>query len=277
MKNTEPRRDRKLGDAWSGWTGTQNAGDRDAHSPKRLFLISALILVLAAGLIFLAGFYLLEPRLRMWGKGWVTAAACLLGATWGTGALLYAGLVASLCSNSGSRFWRIFPRDLPRLFFRPSIRFFSRIFGGTADRLAHSYIRVHNAWEERSSEPVTADRILVLLPRCLSGPQMKRMKDTCRTAGVTVVVSSGGEAARTAVREKRPSAVIGVACERDLLSGIRDLHPRLSVIGLPNVRPEGPCRNTQADAEELGRVLSRMIRIPDDSVSATRIIRKTGN
>lgn len=254
--------DRNLGDAWSGWTGSPDAdaNSPDARSPKRLFLVSALFLLIFAGLAFLAGFYFLSPRLRSWGTTWVTVFACVLAAAWGTGALLYAVLVATLCVKPGSRIRRLFPRNLPRLFFRPCLRFFARLIGGNADRLAHSYIRVHNAWEERTSPPVTADRILVLLPRCLSRPQMDQMKAQCRTAGVAAVVVSGGEAARAAVRETRPASVIGVACERDLLSGIHDLHPRISVIGIPNVRPEGPCRNTQADAGELGRVLSRMTR-----------------
>ncbi len=260
MDSAGDRRDRRLGDAWSEWTGSPDANAPDTRSSKRLFLTSALFLLIAAGLACMAGFYFLSPRLRAWGAAWVTFFACALAAVWGTGALLFAGLVATLSLKPGSRLWRLFPRHLPRLFFRPSIRFFSRLIGGDADRLAHSYIRVHNAWEERASAPVTADRILVLLPRCLSGPQMAQMKEKCRSAGVSAVVVSGGGAARAAVRETRPSTVIGVACERDLLSGIHDLHPRISVIGIPNIRPEGPCRNTQADAGELGRMLSRMTR-----------------
>lgn len=260
MDNAGPESDRRLGDAWSGWAESSDAKAPDTRSSKRLFLTSALFLLIAAGLACLAGFYFLSPRLRTWGESWVTIFACVLAAAWGTGALLFAGLVATLSLKPGSRLWRLFPRHLPSLFFRPSIRFFSRLIGGDADRLAHSYIRVHNAWEERASAPVTADRILVLLPRCLSRPQMDVMKEKCRVAGVSAVVVSGGEAARAAVREKRPAAVIGVACERDLLSGIRDVHPRISVIGLPNYRPEGPCRNTQADTDELGRALSRMTR-----------------
>ncbi|MDM7926229.1 MAG: DUF116 domain-containing protein [bacterium] len=262
MDSAGPDSDRRLGDAWSGWTKSPDADTNapDTRSSKRLFLASAPFLLITAGLACVAGFYFLSPRLRTWGEAWVTFFACALAAAWGTGALLFAGLVVTLSVKPGSRLWRFFPRHLPLLFFRPSIRFFSRLIGGDADRLAHSFIRVHNAWEERASAPVTADRVLVLLPRCLSGPQMELMKEKCRSAGVSAVVVSGGEAAREAVREKKPAAVIGVACERDLLSGIRDLHPRISVIGLPNFRPEGPCRNTQADAEELGRVLSRMTR-----------------
>jgi uncharacterized protein len=260
MGRPEREVDRRLGDAWSGWKGSSGAAERDSRSPKRLFLLSALILVLLAGLALGAGFYLLEPRLRQWGRGWVTASACLVAAVWSAGLLLYAGLVAGLSAKPFSRLSRVLPRDLPRIFFRPSIRVFSRWLGGTPDRLAHSYIRVHNAWEERFGAPVPADRILVLLPRCLSAPLMERMKDVCRRSGVRSMVSSGGEAARTAVRETRPGAVVGVACERDLLSGIRDLHPRVRVVGIPNRRPEGPCKNTEADSEELGKILSRLIR-----------------
>jgi hypothetical protein len=38
-----------------------------------------------------------------------------------------------------------------------------------------------------------------------------------------------------------------VACERDLLTGIRDVATRVPVIGIPNERPHGPCKNTWID------------------------------
>jgi hypothetical protein len=48
------------------------------------------------------------------------------------------------------------------------------------------------------------------------------------------------------VRDTKPDVIIAVACERDLLSGIRDIYP-MPVIGIRNTRPEGPCRNTRVD------------------------------
>jgi hypothetical protein len=51
---------------------------------------------------------------------------------------------------------------------------------------------------------------------------------------------------------------VAVACERDLVSGIRDAWP-LPVIGLINERPEGPCVNTRVDVAGVARILEEQI------------------
>ena len=52
------------------------------------------------------------------------------------------------------------------------------------------------------------------------------------------------------VKELRPRAIIAVACERDLTSGIQDVFP-LPVIGVLNERPYGPCFNTRVDIRKV--------------------------
>ncbi len=64
-------------------------------------------------------------------------------------------------------------------------------------------------------------------------------------------VATGGGEARKVIHQERPSAVIGVACERDLISGIHDVAPKVATLGVANQRPEGPCKNTLIDLEEL--------------------------
>jgi hypothetical protein len=49
----------------------------------------------------------------------------------------------------------------------------------------------------------------------------------------------------------RPQAIIAVACERDLVSGLQDVAPKIPVFAIPNKRPEGPCKNTFINIEEL--------------------------
>jgi hypothetical protein len=70
-------------------------------------------------------------------------------------------------------------------------------------------------------------------------------------AGVGVFIATGGGEARQIIRRERPSAVIGVACERDLISGIRDVAPKIVTLGVANQRPEGPCKNTLVDLDEV--------------------------
>jgi hypothetical protein len=257
--------DRRLGDAWSGWKDSPDPDDRDARShrdarsPKRLFLSAVFLSLLLAGLGLAAGLYFLEPRLRQWGPEWPRILAWTLGLAWGASLVLFLLLAAGVASKSWASLLRGLPRRLPQFFFRPAVRAIARRLGATPDRLAHSFIRVHNAWQARPSRPVPAGRILVLLPRCLSAGQMERMTRICAESGVRSAVVSGGEAARRTVDQAGPQAVVGVACERDLLSGIRDLCPRIRTVGIPNTRPEGPCRNTLADADELQRTLRGLI------------------
>ena len=52
------------------------------------------------------------------------------------------------------------------------------------------------------------------------------------------------------VMQARPKAIVAVACERDLTSGIQDVFP-LPVLGVLNERPFGPCFNTRVDINKL--------------------------
>jgi hypothetical protein len=70
-----------------------------------------------------------------------------------------------------------------------------------------------------------------------------------------VATAGGGEEARKAIRKEKPDFIIALACERDLASGIRDVALRVPVIGIPNKRPEGPCKNTLVDLKEFKEAL----------------------
>ena len=65
-----------------------------------------------------------------------------------------------------------------------------------------------------------------------------------------LVVATGGTLARQLVAKARPKAIIAVACERDLTSGIQDVFP-IPVIGIFNERPFGPCFNTRVDIDRV--------------------------
>jgi len=56
----------------------------------------------------------------------------------------------------------------------------------------------------------------------------------------------------------RPQAVLAIACERDLTSGIQDVFP-LPVIGILNQRPFGPCCNTRVDIDRVEKLLQDMV------------------
>jgi hypothetical protein len=48
----------------------------------------------------------------------------------------------------------------------------------------------------------------------------------------------------------KPEAVIAIACENDLSSGIADTYP-LPILGIPNERPFGPCLNTSVNLDKV--------------------------
>jgi len=114
-----------------------------------------------------------------------------------------------------------------------------------------------------------AKRILLLLPHCLQINECdirltyniyncKRcgkceIKDLIQIAddnNLTLFIATGGNLARKIVKDVLPEAIVAVACERDLSSGIADSYP-LPVLGIPNERPFGPCVNTRVN---LGKV-----------------------
>jgi len=75
---------------------------------------------------------------------------------------------------------------------------------------------------------------------------------------VKLRVVAGGTAARRAVYDHRPSFAIAVACERDMISGIREAIP-LPIAGILNERPNGPCKNTKVDISLVEEMLARLI------------------
>ncbi len=114
-------------------------------------------------------------------------------------------------------------------------------------------------------EGIRTDRILLLLPHCLQIDKCEirithniynckrcgrcEIKDLISIAdsnNLTLFVATGGTIARKIVSEARPKAIVAVACERDLSSGIVDSYP-MPVYGIPNERPFGPCFNTKVD------------------------------
>lgn len=115
------------------------------------------------------------------------------------------------------------------------------------------------------SERPSAKKILLLLPHCIQIKECdirlthnimlcKRcgrceIKDLIEIGdkyGINLFIATGGTLARRIVKEVMPEAIVAVACERDLSSGIVDTYP-LPVIGIPNERPFGPCLNTRVD------------------------------
>ncbi len=55
--------------------------------------------------------------------------------------------------------------------------------------------------------------------------------------------------------EIKPEAIVAVACERDLSSGVIDTYP-LPILGIVNERPFGPCFNTRVKIDRVKEAIN---------------------
>ena len=152
-----------------------------------------------------------------------------------------------------------------------------KIFGIKRRQIEGSFVAVSNLIFMKSGIKVPAERLLVLSPHCLQLTQcphkITRDPNNCKRCGgcnvgdlmklseemgFTFFVATGGTLARQVVKKIRPQAVLAIACERDLMSGIQDVYP-LPAVGVLNIRPNGPCNNTRVDMDEVRRVLAQIV------------------
>src|SRR5512139_1499146 len=148
-----------------------------------------------------------------------------------------------------------------------------KLLGISKEKVQQSFVEVNNLLVRAKCRETRTDRILLLMPHCLQFNECAikitsdvykcqacgkcRIKDLVELAqkyNVHLSVATGGTLARRRVAEARPQAIIAVACERDLTSGIQDSYP-LPVIGILNDRPYGPCFNTSVDIAKVADAL----------------------
>jgi uncharacterized protein len=152
-------------------------------------------------------------------------------------------------------------------FLFPLLVIIGKIFGVSEDRIRRSFIDINNQLVLAENKKVRPEKLLMLLPHCLQNHdcavRITGNVENCKGCGkckikylvgfsekyhIPISVATGGTLARRIVVEKRPDIIIGVACERDLTSGIQDSYP-IPVYGILNRRPFGPCYDTDIDLE----------------------------
>jgi uncharacterized protein len=241
--------DRRLGHEWDEWDGRPlpNRGNYDA-SPVLFFSWSALALVAGLGLVAL-GLYLFGPRLADLHTGlprvlWtaLAGAAAVLWIWWGVLFLSYATGRALLPERLAERgpFLR-----LMRLTSRVAGRF------GRRDWVENASVKVYNALALLRGRKVGTGELLLLIPRCLSKETLDGVLGIAGRYGVPVFVATRGQLARRVIRERRPRAVVAVACERDMVSGLHDVAGKIPVLGLTMTLPSGPCKDAVLNLGQL--------------------------
>lgn len=145
-----------------------------------------------------------------------------------------------------------------------------------SEKTIRTYINLNNNFLINHIKNKASSKIMLLLPHCiqLHTCSMKLTYDikNCKMCGkcaisnlielsekfnVNISVASGGTMARKQVADLRPDVIMAVACERDLLSGIRDTLP-MNVIGVLNSRPNGHCLNTTVNIDSILYYLEKL-------------------
>ena len=249
--------DRRLGHEWDEWNGRPLPGGGDfSAAPGLFFRFAALTLAaLAAGAAFLL--YLVAPRLvglsPPLAKGlWIGLAAAL-----GLAALYLIVLAASFYGGRNLLPERLMERG-PYLQLMNYASLIARGFG-KRDWVEHAAIDIYNTLAERRGRRVGKGELLVLIPRCLSKQALDGVLEIAGRYEVPVFVATRGQLARRVIRERRPRAVVAVACERDMMTGLRDVAGKLPVLGLTMQLPNGPCRDAVIDLDQMEKWVQGLV------------------
>ena len=249
--------DRRLGHEWDEWNGRPLPGGGDfSAAPGVFFRFAALTIATATGVAALL-LYLIGPRLStlsalvpriLW---WVLAFFAAL--EW-----LYLGvLAASFYSGRTLLPERVLERG-PYLQLMNYTSLVARGFG-KRDWVEHAAIDIYNTLAERRGRRVGKGELLVLIPRCLSKLALDGVLEIAGRYEVPVFVATRGQLARRVIRERRPRAVVAVACERDMMTGLRDVAGKLPVLGLTMQLPNGPCRDASIDLGQMERWVQGLV------------------
>ena len=238
-------RDRRLGDEWLDWDGKMTADAIRVQAGKRLFLGFTLLgmVFMAAGAILI--WYLVKPRILSLSPQVAQILEIVLISGIGLLFLIFVQTILSIVTHKNF-IVRLGKLEFSITFLTPFILTLGQKFGISYDRMGNSFIKVSNSLILATRWKLSRNRVLILLPRCLRRPIQKQIITIAEKYHCLIYTVPGGSLARKIIKEQTPTAIIGVACERDLLAGIRDVR-LIPVIGVPNARPEGPCKNTIVD------------------------------
>jgi hypothetical protein len=228
---------------------------------KNLFLLLSFLGVVALGLAFVGFWYLVQPRLSQLHAGLPVVVGLLLIGTY----LAVAGLFSLIVISAYVQKDLISAKKITVRILFPLAQAIGAFLRIPRDDIRGSFIEVNNSLVRSSSKLVPGDRLLLLLPHCLQSfecphrvtsevrncrrcgaCEISDLISMCDASGIKMAIATGGTLARRVIVETRPKAIVAVACEGDLTSGIQDAYP-IPVIGILNERPFGPCRNTRVD------------------------------
>jgi hypothetical protein len=88
---------------------------------------------------------------------------------------------------------------------------------------------------------------------------VKDILELAEEFGVQCAVATGGRLALQRVKEDGVRGVVAVACEKELSQGIRGAFPK-AVLAVTNLRPHGPCKDTDVSLLEVRKAIQWLLR-----------------
>ena len=241
--------DRRLGHEWDEWDGKPLPGQGNYDSAPRLFFGWSAATIAAGGAAAALFLYLLGPRLGLLHRSLPGTLWLLWGVTLGASGVWWLLLAAAYYSGRPLLPEKLAERGpflrLMRLTSRVATRFARR------DWVENAAVKVYNALALARSRKVGKGELLLLIPRCLSKETLDGVLGIAGKYGVPVFVATRGQLARRVIRERRPRAVVAVACERDMVSGLHDVAGKVPVLGLTMTLPAGPCKDARLNLGQL--------------------------
>ena len=167
-------------------------------------------------------------------------------------------------------------RAFIRILFPVTI-FLGKIFRFSEEKMRESFVHLNNSFLKAIKKKFDPSQILVLLPHCLQntdcGIRITVDIHKCEKCGkcdigrltalsekyrIPIAIATGGTLARKIIVENKPKFIIAIACQRDLVEGLREVFP-IPVYGVLNDRPEGPCFNTRVMVEKIDLALRKVL------------------
>ncbi len=156
-------------------------------------------------------------------------------------------------------------RKILLLLCYPTLKFFFQAFvKSRVESLERFFIDLNNRLVLKSIKK-RPEKLLLLMPHCLQFSEceyrvtgkdikckmcgiceIKDLMEISKNYNVKLSIATGGTMARNVVKDVMPDIIIATACERDLISGLKDT-VNLPVVGILNERPNGPCMDTRVD------------------------------
>lgn len=249
-------------------------GRESGYHDKNLFIWLSLAGIVVLGLALTGFWYLTQPRL----DGLHASLPLVVGI--GLLVFYFAVVTAFLLIVISSYVQRdlLSGKKLTVRILFPLALAIGRLARISPDAVRGSFIAMNNALVRASARLIPGDGLLLLLPHCLQSfdcphrvtsevrncrlcgkCEIAGLIELCDKYGIKMSIATGGTLARRVIVETRPRAIVGVACERDLTSGIQDAYP-IPVIGVLNERPFGPCRNTTVDLAKVEEAVTFFLR-----------------